>query len=217
MLSPLLVSNPSSPRLSFYDESAGTRMDFSAQTLDNWASKVANMLDEEFDLGADAAVLIDIPVSWQAAVIALGTYNSARLPTFAKSASADPDVVFTTLEGAARFTHVPDVVVVSDDPFGRGVVESGGDLPLGAVDFGPTVRFYGDEYFGPSPQLSSWAREDLHAQRYFVSPWHNREDFEARILGPLAAGGSAVVVTGLASADRLEAIMEAENVTRRLL
>ena len=47
IMAPLVASQPSSPRLTVYDETAGTRMDFSALTLDNWAAKIANMLDEE--------------------------------------------------------------------------------------------------------------------------------------------------------------------------
>ncbi|MDY5786328.1 TIGR03089 family protein [Corynebacterium sp.] len=216
MLSPLLATNPSSPRLTVYDEAAGTRMDFSALTLDNWASKVANMFDAEFELDADALVLIDVPPSWQAAVIALGAYNSGRTPVFGVDTPGEPDVVFTTVEGAAKWVSVPDVVVVSDDPFGRGVVESGGTLPLGAIDFGPTVRFYGDDYAGASPALSTWARPDLEPARYSIAAWETSEDFERRVLGPLAADGSVVLVTGLASVERLDDIAETENVTHSL-
>ena len=63
MLAPLLAADPASPRFTIYDDARGLRMDFSAQTLDNWASKVANMLDEEFDLPLDASIVIDLPVS----------------------------------------------------------------------------------------------------------------------------------------------------------
>ena len=212
MLAPLMQTDPSTPRLTVYDDSRGVRMDFSAQTLDNWASKVANMLDEEFDAGDNVA--IDLPVSWQAAVIAIGAYNSSRTPLIDASGAPAPDLIFTTLDGAARWSEVPDCVVVSDDPFGRGVVEAGGELPVGTVDFGPTVRFYGDDYFGTSPALSSFAVPGLGAERYLVQDWHTTEEFAANVLGPIAAGGSVVVVTGLVSAERLQEIAEAEKVTR---
>ena len=104
MLAPLLHNDPASPRLTVYDDARGVRMDFSAQTLDNWASKVANMLDEEFDAGDEVA--IDLPVSWQAAVIAIGAYNSSRTPLIDASgvpnnAADDPNNV---LNGIA---HIP--------------------------------------------------------------------------------------------------------------
>ncbi|MCG7290828.1 TIGR03089 family protein [Corynebacterium afermentans] len=212
MFAPLMQTDPSSPRLTVYDDSRGVRMDFSAQTLDNWASKVANMLDEEFDAGDEVA--IDLPVSWQAAVIAIGAYDSSRTPLIDASGAPAPDLIFTTLDGAARWNEVPDCVVVSDDPFGRGVVEAGGELPVGTVDFGPTVRFYGDDYFGTSPALSEFTVPGLDAQRYLVQDWHTTGEFAANVLGPIAAGGSVVVVTGLVSAERLQEIAEAEKVTR---
>ena len=46
LLQPLLASDPASPRLTVYDEDRGTRMEFSAQTLDILASKVVNILEE---------------------------------------------------------------------------------------------------------------------------------------------------------------------------
>lgn len=216
MLSPLLRSNPAGPRLTLYDEAAGTRMEFSAQTLDNWASKVANMLEAEFELAPGSRLLIDVPASWQAAVIAIGAYNASLTPAFSSEAGAtgtDPDVVFTTLDRASAWANVPDVVIVSPDPFGRGVVESGGELPLGAIDFGPTVRFYGDDYFGDSPELGTWLRGGTERGRYHAEPWETAGEFAERVMAPLAADGSVVVVTGLVSADRLQEILGAENVT----
>ena len=219
IMAPLVASQPSSPRLTVYDETAGTRMDFSALTLDNWAAKIANMLDEDFELAPDAAVVIDLPVSWQAAVIALGTFNSSRTPLFdapLNALNAAPDVVFTHAERAGEWAQVPEVVVVSTDPFGRGVVESGGQLPPATVDFGPTVRFYGDVYYGDSPQLQRWAEAGYVPERYMVDPWRTTADFEKLVLAPLAADGSVVVAAGLASAERLREIAETENVTQFL-
>lgn len=217
LLSPLLRTDPASPRLTLYDDARGTRMEFSGQTLENWASKVANMLDEEFELDANSTVLIDFPVSWQAAVIALGTYNSSRIPLF-DGPPHTPTVVFTSLAGAEAWSDAPecDCVVVSDDPFGRGVIEAGETLPPGTIDFGPTVRFYGDQYFGESPELSIFGREELGAERYWVPHWSTTEEFEHAVLAPLAAGGSVVLATGLVSADRMQEIAEIEKVTRFL-
>ncbi|AQQ14542.1 hypothetical protein CGLAU_02785 [Corynebacterium glaucum] len=227
LLSPLLRADPASPRLTVYNDARGTRMEFSGQTLENWASKVANLLDEEFELEDDSSVLIDLPVSWQATVIALGTYNSSRIPRFDGSnfdgpsfdgPTHNPTVVFTSLAGADTWNGIPecDCVVVSDDAFGRGVVEAGGALPPGTIDFGPTVRFYGDQYFGESPELSTFARDELGAERYLVPHWSTTDEFEHAVLAPLAAGGSVVVAAGLVSTNRMNEIAQIEKVTRFL-
>ena len=46
MLNHLLNADAAAPRLTVYNESTGARMDFSAQTLENWFAKIANMLEE---------------------------------------------------------------------------------------------------------------------------------------------------------------------------
>lgn len=225
LLTPILSTDPASPRLTVYDEAAGTRMEFSGVTLDNWANKIANMLVEEFELEAPSAVpgiLVDLPVSWQAAVLPIGIYNAGLTFTIGGDWSEDPatdqpapQLVFTTPDRVGNWPKASDVVAVSDDPFGRGVTETGGTLPPGVVDFGPTVRFYGDQYYGQSPDLTDWRTADLGAERVLVPGWPSREEFDASIMAPLAAGGSVVVLAGMASAERIEQIAEAEKVTTR--
>lgn len=229
LLQHLLSADASAPRLSVYNEADGTRMDFSAQTLENWTSKIANMLLEELDLepDSDSRILIDLPVSWQAAVIALGAL-AAGIPfdmtDGAAAAEPTPDdiaVVFTSPEayleanaGSASTTLV-DTVLVTQDPFGRGVVESGGELPLGTIDFGPTVRFYGDHFYGSTTPLPELFPTDMAAERVLSPGWSDTASFQRAVLEPLAAGGSAVIVAGLCSADRLEEIAANEKVTVR--
>lgn len=225
LLTPILSTDPASPRLTVYDEAAGTRMEFSGVTLDNWANKIANMLVEEFELEAPSAkpsILVDLPVSWQAAVLPIGIYNAGLTFTVGSDWSGDPatgqpapQLVFTTADRVGNWPKASDVVAVSDDPFGRGVTETGGTLPPGIVDFGPTVRFYGDQYYGQSPDLTDWRTADLGAERVLVPAWSSREEFDASIMAPLAAGGSVVVLAGMASAERIEQIAVAEKVTAR--
>lgn len=230
LLAPLLSTDPASPRLTVYNEADGTRMEFSGLTLDNWANKIANMAVEELELlpgNLDARIAIDLPVSWQAAVVPIGLYTAELTPDFVAGTSGagetsptdagtTPDVVFTTVDRAEAWPDTGDVVVVSNDPFGRGVIESGGTLPVGAIDFGPTVRFYGDQYFGQSPELSAWHQPDVAAERVLVHGWSSREEFDRLVMAPLAAGGSVVVVAGVASTDRVDQIAETEKVDRIL-
>ncbi|MGV0331466.1 TIGR03089 family protein [Corynebacterium macginleyi] len=218
LLAHLLNADAATPRLTVYDESTGARMDFSAQTLDNWVAKIANMLEEELDLEPDSTIVIDVPTSWQAAVIALGSLAAGTTFEFGES-TALADVVFTS---PARYLAAQerqpqaDIVLISDDPFGRGIIESGGDLPTGAIDFGPTVRFYGDQYFGETQPLPEVLAPPETAERLLSTGWSDKTSFTRAVLEPLAAGGSAVVVAGLCPASRLDEIAANEKVTARL-
>ena len=232
MLNHLLNADAAAPRLTVYNESTGARMDFSAQTLENWVAKIANMLEEELELDDDSALLIDLPVTWQAAVIALGALAAGIEFDFANSSLADDDAdAASQLQADAVFTSpdkfdlysvgdvatsfdgsAPDVVLVTDDPFGRGVVEAGGELPSGAIDFGPTVRFYGDDYFGQTTPLPELFPDAGSASRLLSTGWHDKEGFTVSVLHPLAA----VVVSGLTTAERLQQIADNENTTARL-
>lgn len=217
LLSHLLKSDPAAPRLTVYNESTGARLDFSAQTLDNWAAKVGNMLIEELDLEEDSAILIDLPVSWQAAAVVLGAL-AANIEWQIGSASDDidsVDVVFTSLDRFEDYSG-PDIVLVSEDPFGRGIVESGGTLPTGAIDFGPTVRFYGDQFYGPAPALTDAVPTTNSPERVLSTGWNDADSLRRLVLEPLSAGGSAVIVAGMVDASRLDEIATAEKVTLRV-
>lgn len=233
MLSHLLADDPASPRLTVYNEADGTRMDFSAQTTENWASKIANFLREELDLDESSVILCDLPVSWHTAMIALGALAAGISVRFATddtaadraaadtttdsvtNSGAEPAVFFTSAEKVAEYANHGDVVVVTNDPFGRGLEEMGEPVPEGAIDFGPTVRFYGDFYPGPTRPLAEIVRPTSDAQRLLSTGWTDWDSFTRQVLSPLAAGGSAVVVAGMASTDRLAEIAENEKITAR--
>ena len=236
MLSHLLADDPASPRLTVYNEADGTRMDFSAQTTENWASKVANFLREELDLDDDSVILCDLPVSWQTAMIALGALAAGVTVRFAtddaiqSAAGADggsagaetaasgtdePVVFFTTTDKADDYTGRGDVVVVTTDPFGRGVEEIGEQVPEGTIDFGPTVRFYGDFYPGQTQPLSDLIAPTSEKLRVLSTGWTDWDSFSRQVLSPLAGGGSAVVVAGMVDTDRLAEIADNEKITAR--
>lgn len=226
MLSHLLADDPASPRLTVYNEADGTRMDFSAQTTENWASKVANFLREELDLDDGSAILVDLPVSWQTVMISLGALAAGVTVHFATDTfttdsdttdAAEPVVFFTTTDKASEYANRGDVVVVTTDPFGRGVEELGQQVPEGAIDFGPTVRFYGDFYPGETQPLAELIESAVepHAERLLSTGWTDSSSFQRQVLSPLAAGGSAVVVAGMVDTERLAEIAENEKVSAR--
>lgn len=238
LLAKILASDPTTPRLTVYDENTGTRLDFSGITLDNWAAKVANMLIEELDLAEDSLISIDLPPGWQAVAVALGALAAGIPVTLFDAATSD--VVFIAEDSAqdaaenAVESEAPgsgeysgDVVIVTNDPFGRGVEETGGTLLPGAIDFGPTVRFYGDQFAQPTRSLADIVADILPQSLYRFSPtsrvlvqgWSNWLDFVAKVLAPLAAGGSVVIATGnpdRLTPERLDRIIDIEKVSERL-
>lgn len=216
LLNALLAANPSSPRVTIYNEEVGSRLDFSATTLDNWAAKVANMLREELDLEAGDAIALALPVDWQTVVIALGALAAeVRVEIIASHADAiaasDALAVFVPPELQNTHTEAT-VVAVTSDPFGRGVVECGGDLLPGVVDFSPTTRAFGDVFYEDGPTLTEIVTANGAAQRVLGRGWNDWSTFKTQLLAPLATGGSVVTVVGGVDDARLEAIMAAENV-----
>lgn len=231
LLKELLASDPSVPRLTFYDETTGGRTDLSAVTLDNWASKIANMLHDEFDLEAGDAAWIDLPPIWPSACLVLGAQRAG-----VELSEAEPHVVFTTVGKLSEWEErFPDayLAAVTDDAFGRGVVECGGEIPPGVVDFGPEVRLHPDAYLGSGPvdgqpiiggrtagELVSEARgraDDAGLEvgaRIVSDGWpHGTPDADSwvnSVLVPWSVGGAAVIVRD-ADAERLDAIATIEK------
>src|SRR5699024_6676957 len=129
---------------------------------------------------------------------------------------------------------VEEVFVLSTDPFGRGVTESGRELPFGLNDFSPELRVPPDAFLGSAAVadagglLAASGREPLRAGQWLagggggdgnadsarrsVGPWDSGRQL-AETLRPWAAGG-AVVMSADAAAERLEELGEAENARR---
>ena len=54
VLDPLLRTDPAGPRITYYDDATGERIEVSAVTLANWAAKTANLLRDELGAGQAA-------------------------------------------------------------------------------------------------------------------------------------------------------------------
>ncbi|WP_295627938.1 TIGR03089 family protein [uncultured Corynebacterium sp.] len=230
LLKKILATDPSVPRLTCYDETTGGRTDLSAVTLDNWASKIANMLHDEFDLEAGDAAWIDLPPIWQAACLVVGAERAG-----VELDDEEPLVVFTTVGKLSEWEErFPDayLAAVTDDVFGRGVVETGSEIPPGVIDFGPEVRLHPDGYIGTGPgpeqvlldgrtpeDLVDEAREIASAAgleegvRIVSQGWSGGPDSESwvrSVLVPWAVGGAAVIVRG-GDEERLARIADIEK------
>ncbi|WP_255400045.1 TIGR03089 family protein, partial [Mycobacterium sp. 1482292.6] len=60
ILDPLLRADPVGPRITYYDDATGERIELSGVTLANWAAKTANLLRDE--LGAGPASTASAPI-----------------------------------------------------------------------------------------------------------------------------------------------------------
>lgn len=250
-----LLTDPAAPRLTTYTEAG--RMELSGQTLQNWQSKVANLL---LGLGAGpgSVIVCDAEPGWQPVTIAVGawligaTVVDARgpLPDSLSDAAGPPVAAFTdSVELAEQLADeglagrdvvdgfvelgepIEEVFVLSTDPFGRGVTESGGELPFGLNDFSPELRVQPDAFLGTAARADAgrvlaasgggqltegqWvaAAKDgdgnADGERLVFGPWDNAVEL-AETLRPWAAGGAVVISTD-ASPERLAELAAAEN------
>jgi uncharacterized protein (TIGR03089 family) len=138
---------PTTPLLTFYDDSSGDRTELSGATLDNWVSKTANMLLDGVGLGPGDTVAVLMPPHWQTAAILLGV-ASAGLTADLDDRPGPVDALFTTPDQvtAAAIKVTEDRYVTGLLPFAMPV----GPLPVGYQDYVLEVRNYGD-HFGGAP------------------------------------------------------------------
>lgn len=201
------LSSPAAPVLTVYDEHRGFRMDFSAITLDNWAAKTANFLYDELDLAAGDAIAVDLPCSWQRLVVVLGACAAQvkRVPR------EEAEVCFVDADAIAERGPRADVeeIAVAIDGFGRSAAACGLDIGA-ALDFNAEVRGHGDAFFGATRPLGEMYPGGEQA-RIVLSDEH--DDWEEAALAAIGAGGSAVVVAGSCSDQRLQEIADSEKAT----
>jgi len=94
----LLAGDLSRPRLTWYDESAGERIDLSGKTLANWVAKAANWLETEMALApGDRFGLLIPPDHWRAIYWSLAAWTRGLTIT----PGTDADAV-VALAGAAE-------------------------------------------------------------------------------------------------------------------
>ena len=74
ILDPLLRDDPAGPRITYYDDATGERIELSAVTLGNWAAKTANLLRDELGAGPGSRVAVLLPAHWQTAGVLLGAW-----------------------------------------------------------------------------------------------------------------------------------------------
>ena len=143
LLGPLLREDPARPRITHYDDGAGTRVELSGATLANWAAKTANWLRDELDVQPGDPVAVLLPPHWQSVGVLLGAWWCGAVVT------EDPGGAVAVLCSADRLAEMDgldEVAAVSLHPLGGSVP----DLPPGVRDHASEVRVHGDN-FTPVP------------------------------------------------------------------
>jgi uncharacterized protein (TIGR03089 family) len=227
LLDPLLIRDPIGPRITYYDDASGERIELSTVTLLNWAAKTANLLRDELGAGPGSRIAVLLPAHWQTAAVLLGIwYIGAEVVI----GPGEADVAMCT---ADRFADAEaavgpgEIAVLSLDPFGKPVA----DLPVGVTDYATAVRVHGDQIV-PEPQpgpaldgrsadeLLAAAADSAAAQGVTTTDrvlstvrWDTTDELIANFLAVLAAGASLVLVANPDPAA-LERRRQTEKITR---
>lgn len=199
-------ADPVGPRITYYDDATGERVELSTVTLLNWANKTGNLLRDELGAGPDSKVAVLLPAHWQTAAVLFGIWWIG-----AEVVHDDADIAFCTagrLAEADELVGTGEVAVLSLDPFGKPVP----DLPFGVTDYATAVRVHGDQIVperSPGPalaglsvaQLLDAARDSAAAQGIgagdrvlSTADWATAGDVVANLLAIYVAGASLVQV-----------------------
>jgi uncharacterized protein (TIGR03089 family) len=231
ILDPMLRADPVGPRITYYDDATGERIELSAATLANWAAKTGNLLRDELGAGPASRVAVLLPAHWQTAAVLFGVWWIGAGVLLGDLAGDEADVALCTIDGleAADATGAAEVAVLSLDPFGRPAP----DLPVGITDYATAVRVHGDQIVAerhPGPALagrsvdevlaacqeSAMARGLTAGDRVLsTATWDRPDDVIDGLLAVLAVGGSLVQVANPDPAT-LPRKIETEKVTRVL-
>ena len=228
ILDPMLRADPVGPRITYYDDATGERIELSAATLANWAAKTGNLLRDELGAGPASRVAVLLPAHWQTAAVLFGVW---WIGAEAVLDSAEADIALCTGERIddADSTGAGEVAVLSLDAFGRPAT----DLPVGITDYATAVRVHGDQIVAerhPGPALagrsvdqvlaacekSATARGLTATDRVLsTASWDTPDAVIEGLLTVLAVGGSLVQVANPDPAA-LPRRAETEKVTRTL-
>ncbi len=222
-----MAANPAGPRITYYDDATGERIELSTATLANWAAKTANLLRDELGAGPGSRVAVLLPAHWQTAAVLFGAWWIGCEVVLDGS---EADIALCTadrLDEADAAVGMGEIAVLSLDPFGKSVP----DLPLGVTDYATSVRVHGDQIVPerhPGAALDgrsvadvlSAARASATAQGLTAADrimsttgWVSADDLIERLLAPYVVGASLVQVAN-PDPGLLDRRREAERSTR---
>ncbi|WP_433576445.1 TIGR03089 family protein [Nocardia brasiliensis] len=223
VLDPILEREPAGPRVTYYDDATGARIELSGLTLANWAAKTANLIRDEFGLSPGARIAVLLPAHWQSAAVLLGCWWAGTEVVLRPD--DDAELALVTPDRLDDTQQVAEVAALSLDALGAPVR----DLPIGVTDFATSVRVHGDQ-FRPAgagaaldgmtvPEVLAEAKKSAMRQGFSEgdrvlssTPWDTPAELIDGFIAVLAAGASLVQVANPDPALR-ERRIEAEKVT----
>lgn len=228
LLDPLLAHNPAAPRITYYDDAGGERVELSTVTLANWAAKTANLLRDELSAGPGSRVAVLLPAHWQSAAVLFGVWWIGAEVVL----SGPADIALCTaqrLDEADAAVGMGEIAILSLDAFGQPVP----DLPVGITDYATAVRAQGDQIVpepAPGPALAGRGVDEVlddarsraaalgltAADRVWsAGQWSTPELLMDHLLAVYAAGASLVQVANPDAAAQ-QRRRDTEKVTRIL-
>lgn len=207
ILDPLMATNPAGPRITYYDDATGERIELSTATLANWAAKTGNLLRDELGATPGSRVAVLLPAHWQTAAVLFGIWWIGAEVVF----DGEADIALCTagrLDEADAAAGMGEIAVFSLDPFGKSVP----DLPVGLTDYATAVRVHGDQIVperAPGPALDGRSAEDVLAAArasaaaqnitgddrvLSTARWDSADDVIDRLVALYAVGASLVLV-----------------------
>lgn len=225
-----MAADPMGPRITYYDDATGERIELSTVTLANWAAKTANLLRDELDAGPGSRVAVLLPAHWQTAAVLFGIWWIGAEAVLGGSQEPGADIALCTadrLPEADDAVGVGEVAVLSLDPFGKPAA----DLPVGVTDYATSVRVHGDQISPerhPGPVLDGRSVADVlvsaqssAATQGFTRDdrvmsfggWSTADELTDNLLAVFAAGASLVQVSN-PDAAVLDRRREMEKITR---
>jgi TIGR03089 family protein len=218
-LAEAVVRRGGEPLLTWYDPSSSARTELSVRTFANWVDKTANLLRE---LDAENTVVagpvsVSNPGHWMSLIWPLAAWQAGCRYTTMPSGEAE--VIVTGPKHPQPFA-VLTTIACSLHPLGLPLA----DLPEGVLDFSSEALAQPDQHVATRVDQNAIAWVDAEravphrelladpvSARILVpvsTPWLT---LSRAVLGPLAGGGSAVVVDGTADQQALARIAAAEH------
>ena len=222
-----LRTDPASPLITYRHLGSGARMELSAASLGNAVAKTAGLLRDELDAQPGDVIGIHLPLHWQR-VVWLGACSATGTVFAPDAAPENCAVCVVDREHLGLAGRSPEDVLVSLAPFG--LPEAGG-APPGVIDAAVAMRAHPDvftPFSAPADgtpllrldgraltqgEVMDRARSEAAARGYAAGARFAIVDPDPAadllaLAGPLAIGGSAVIVTGVDSGDLADVLRE---------